>query len=107
MPEALVAEITANRGELSWRDRLRDRLRHRVRQFSDGGALGSAAFVAGLKQQFFLDRKRASASAEARGPESEACVVSAAPEGDEALRGIGAVTMRRLRCEGVKGGFSS
>jgi putative transposase len=103
MPEALVAEITANRGELSWRDRLRDRLRHRVRQFSDGGAMGSAAFVAGLKQQFFLNRKRAEASAEAGGgPESEACVVSAAPEGDEALSGIGAVTLRRLRREGVK-----
>jgi putative transposase len=36
MSEELVAEITANRGELSWRDRLLDRLRERVRQFGEG-----------------------------------------------------------------------
>jgi putative transposase len=42
MSEELVAEITANRGELSWRDRLLDRLRERVRQFSEGGVVGSA-----------------------------------------------------------------
>jgi putative transposase len=41
MSEALVAEITANHGELSWRDRLLDHLRERVRRFSEGGAMES------------------------------------------------------------------
>jgi putative transposase len=42
MSEELVAEITANRGELSWRDRLLDHLRERVRRFSEGGAMENA-----------------------------------------------------------------
>jgi hypothetical protein len=100
MPEALVAEITANRGELSWRDRLRDRLRQRVRQFSDGGALGSAAFVAGIKAQF-----RPADGVGSRSEEVRDCLatssVAATSSLDDALSAIDAVTLRRLRDEVV------
>jgi putative transposase len=41
MSEELVAEITANRGELNWRDRLLDHLRKRVRQFGADEAMTS------------------------------------------------------------------
>jgi putative transposase len=41
MSEELVAEITANRGELSWRDRLLDHLRERMRRFSEAGTMAS------------------------------------------------------------------
>jgi putative transposase len=102
MPEALVAEITANQGELSWRDRLRDRLRQRVRQFSDGGALGSAAFVAGIKELCLKDRDVRNVSADFEGNRGDGTVAVASPHNDEVLTEIGAVSLRRLRCE-VKG----
>jgi putative transposase len=101
MPEALVAEITANRGELSWRECLADRLRQRVRQFSDGGAFGSAEFVAGMRAQFYPDRIVNAEWEESHGRESGASV-SPAPAHDEAFSRIGGVVLRRLRRQVAK-----
>jgi putative transposase len=99
MPEELVAEITANRGELSWGERLRDRLRQRVRQFSDGGALGSAAFVAGIKMQFFPNPDASPEAGVLRGSEPGTPSADASPGHDETLREVGMITLRRLRRE--------
>jgi putative transposase len=101
MSDELVAEITANHGELSWRDRLRDRLRQRVRQFSDGGALGSAEFVARIKAQCFPGRGIDSDSAEKSENLPATSIAPPSPENDETLSGIGMITLWRLRREGV------
>jgi putative transposase len=63
MSEELVAEITANRGELSWRDRLLDSLRERVRQFSEGameraGARGGSSSLARPVHQILPHSRR-------------------------------------------------
>jgi putative transposase len=63
MSDEVAAEIVANRGGLSWSERLRDRLRQRVRQFTSGGAVGSVEFVAGIKAHRF-PRRRVSVEAE-------------------------------------------
>jgi putative transposase len=102
MSEELVAEITTNHGELSWRDRLRDRLRHRVRQFSDGGALGSATFMAGINAQFRSGQNIKSDAEGVGANPSEPFAAPSLPDRDDVLSGIGAVTLRRLRREVVR-----
>jgi putative transposase len=96
MSEALVAEIEANHGELTWRERLRDRLRHRVRQFSDGGALGSAEFVARMKA-LFRPRNTDPASEDFHGSPLRAGSTEAMATNDDPLSAMGVVTFRRLR----------